>query len=288
MAENQNPSQEPLQLDTEAPTEGQSAGELDTEALLKELEKLDITTPERVQNLAQAGRLYHQQSQVVGSQRDELEQLRREIQQLSQGPQRRGRRDDLYDDDDTQQYGQPVDLRGEIKSVLRDFYQDEVIRPQQQAAQAYWRGIQYVESHKDYPLVEDRWKKHFGKPDTQMRLQTGQSSIEQEYSNLVMDTYRDIALKSREAIKRVSQAQSPEAAPTPHMESSSTETPAHQRSQSSYAENLTKATDNWAGTDDDIDRLLDVVLPDDDKLLHYGVEAAPIPQSKVGKRKERR
>ena len=145
MPENQNPSQEPLQLDREAPTEGEPVGQMDTEALLKELEKLDITTPERVQNLAQSGKLYHQQSQVVGNQRDEIEQLRRELQQMRQRPPKR--QDDFYDDD-TQQYGQPIDLRGEIKSVLRDFYQDEVIRPQQEASQAYWRGIQFVENHK--------------------------------------------------------------------------------------------------------------------------------------------
>lgn len=287
MVETKNPSQEPLQLDS-TPTEGQSAGETDTAALLKELEKLDITTPERVHNLAQAGRLYHQQSQVVGTQRDEIEQLRREIQQMTGRQRQRPRQDDFYDDD-TSQYGQPVDLRSEIKSVLRDFYRDEVIRPQQEASNAYWRGIQFVENHKDYPLVEDRWKKHFARPDTQMRLQTGQSSIEQEYSSLVMDTYRDIALKSREAIRRVSQAQSPEAARTPHMESSSTETPAHQRTRSDYSEGLTRATETWKGTDDDIDRLLNVVLPDDDQLLHYGVESAPLPDSKVGsKRKSQR
>jgi hypothetical protein len=71
----------------------------------------------------------------------------------------------------------------------------------------------------DFQLVEEVWKRHASTFDTQDRLQSGQSTLSEEYNNVVKTYYREIAKRSRSAIEGLSKGSTKQ----PHMESGETQ-----------------------------------------------------------------
>ena len=223
--------------------------------VLAELKKIGVETPEQVQNL-------HTAASQTGKAFNDVGYYKQRVKELEEAM-RKPHRNDEYDYD-----GQtPIDLRGEVKSVLKEFWTEQN-EAQRKANEAAMQEYASVRGDQDYQLIGDVFEQHMRKPETQYALNSGQTSASQEYNKMVRSYYRKIAQKSRDAIEKIQGLNMQKSAP-PHVEKGTAMQPKLPEDDEK-AEKIKQVKKQWTGTDDDIDRMLDALIPVGDPIFQPG------------------
>lgn len=227
-----------------------SEANVDIDAVIKELEAIGKTTPEAVRNM-------HTASVQTGRYANEIGELRQEIQRMRserQTPQRQ-QNDDYYGNDT------PIDIR----AMLREEINGAITGMQRQQAELYQKQLDELNSvygDEDYPLVQEAWETYTRTPNFNMKMQSGQASYRTEYDKFVRSYYRKVAQKSREALEfatKGGQKKKP-----PHMESG-TPPPAREEGDNPK-DKVRKIAAKTSGHDDDIDKMIETLLPEGDPI----------------------
>jgi hypothetical protein len=87
------------------------------------------------------------------------------------------------------------------------------------------------------------------------------------YSNVQLTWYRKIAERSKNVIEGMGEATIAGTA-APHMEAGQTQVTPQPQQATEYQDGINKITDNWKGSDDDLDALMKHMLPDQDPFFH--------------------
>lgn len=213
--------------------------------LLKELERIGVESTEQLQNMKTASSQVGQMANMVGDLRAEITELKSQ------------RTEPTYQDDGTADIARLIE-EGVDKAIEKRTQAQ--MQAQRAAQQAALRDIQSVQGDQDFPLVQSVWEEHLNSPVVRANLQTGQTTISNEYHKLVRGYYRKIAERSRDVIGSMGEKATP-----PHVESAETNVATPQFSESDEkSEKIKNAQKTWTGSDRDIDSLLDAVLPPGD------------------------
>ncbi len=236
---------------------------VDTEGLLKELETLNISDPKQISDMAHA-------SQQTGRAWNEVGQLRQQVAQLQE--QMRHTQNQYREPSvDTEFSNEPIDVKDALKGAVREFYNEEVIRPQRQAAEMYWQQKSQIQSDTDYqnnPAIREMWDKHEQNPDFQMRMQMGQTSLVGEFDKLRITYFREIAKRSHETIKGLTESPKVQ---TPFVEQGDTRSTPAQAPIDERKETANKIDkqrrDGTLNSDDALKALISTYLPKTDPIF---------------------
>ena len=221
---------------TEEPT-------LSAESLLEELNKIGIENPEQIQNMHFASQQAGRTGQLLGTEREKVAALERKVAELQ--------------NQSTYNYEEP-DIKTVVKESIRDFYQTEILGPQQKSTEQYYQDMAVIQSDPDFKLagpVFEQWKQ---RPDVMRALQSGQTTFLNEYNKCAREALRKLALDSRNFITKQTPSQT-----APHMESNSSASqpmPSDNDEVNEKVKNLRKP-ENWGGSESDLRKLVDTVLP---------------------------
>lgn len=236
----------------EKPTIEEPAVETDDAAMLmEELSKLDIKTPEDVQNMAFA-------SQEAGKAWNEVGNLRKEVArltELSTTPHQ------TYQNDEYS--GESVDLgkvvEDKVQGVLNRYLQG-----QQQAQQAAMMAMNEVRQDEDYHIVGPVFEKHINTPEMVMRLQSGQANYVKEYNRVSTKYYKNLAQRTSQYVEKFTSTKKP-----PHMEQGETQTaPLMDRNteRDEQLKNIKKAQkEGSVNSDKALEDIINSVMPGIDK-----------------------
>ena len=162
--------------------------EIQTEGLLEELKALNITEPGQIQDIVHA-------SQQTGKAWNEVGELRSQVAQLQE---------QLATQPVAQEYeeGQPVDIMGLVKKGIREVIQTDIVGPQKQATEAYYRQMDEITRDPDYSnaTIQKIWNEYQGSPAFQRKMQQG-GSLLGEWNTTVRTYYREVAGRSEKAIR---------------------------------------------------------------------------------------
>jgi hypothetical protein len=187
--------------------------EIDTKALLDELGKIGVKKPEELVNIHNASQQVGKAWNEVGTLRQQNEQLLQAVRELqTKVSQPTSREPDYGTNSEGVDLGKLIDTT--IKKNIRDMQQQQF-----EAQRHVQREYAKITNDPDFQLVEEVWKRHASTFDTQDRLQSGQSTLSEEYNNVVKTYYREIAKRSRSAIEGLSKSGQKQ----PHMESGETQ-----------------------------------------------------------------
>jgi hypothetical protein len=188
--------------------------EIDTKALLDELGKIGVKKPEDLVNIHSASQQVGKAWNEVGTLRQQNEQLLRAVQELQTKMSQPAPREPEYGTNANEgvDLGKLIDTT--IKKNIRDMQQQQF-----DAQRHVQREYAKITNDPDFQLVEEVWKRHASTFDTQDRLQSGQSTLSEEYNNVVKTYYREIAKRSRSAIEGLSKSGQKQ----PHMETGETQ-----------------------------------------------------------------
>jgi len=261
------PKGEPMQIAgaQEGATEAgqQPESQVDIDALVGTLNKIGVRSSEHLEGLYHSAQAQGRTGQELGYARQELARMQEELNRLKSAPRQSSRYDDEYSES-----GQPIDLRSEIKSVLRDFYRDEVITPQQQASEAYWRDVETVQSSEYYPVVQDEFEQHMRQPAVQRALTQGRTTQTNEFHKLLGRKFKDIASQLKAAANALKE-QAPKGTQPPHMETGQVPPERLPEGEQAKKQALTDIQKKAQGTDDDLDAYIRTLIPDGDPILKY-------------------
>ncbi len=151
--------------------------------LMSTLEKYGVKAPEDFEGVLQELKTYKKgygdRSNEVGELRKELQALRTELQ-----PNKRVRQSPPVSDPwAEEQKPEPIDLRGEIKSTLREFWDEEQSK-QQRAMEDYTRARQDIESRPTWKRIGPVFDKALNDPAVRTALQAGRITLDGLYSRL--------------------------------------------------------------------------------------------------------
>lgn len=240
--------QEPIQVKEPAKPEVKVEGATaDIDTLISKLDRIGIKSPDELDGVVGAARQAGRLANLLGEANKKITELETEVRTRRSAPAQ-------------EPYGtEAIDLRKEIRGVLRQFYEEDIIKPQREASERFYRDLDYVQSSEHYPVVEETWKQHFQNPNTQARLARGETDVAKEFQKIVMNTYRDIALQARDTLKKVKETGRVE---PPHMESGPSRTAPKPTTADERQEQLGEIKKSWRGEDEDVDKALKVILKD--------------------------
>jgi hypothetical protein len=157
-------------------------------------------------------------------------------------------------------------LKGLIRSELRGFYTDEVIKPQQEAQGRILGELSQIQQDPDYGLVAADWDKHINSPQVQQKIYSGQSTPMYEYNTFVRSYLRGFLTRTTETLRGLTDRG---AQPIPHVESGDIAHVHTQTPDEISREEINKMIDpkKWQGTDTDIENLVGKFFPKGDPLL---------------------
>jgi len=186
------------------PVEGEKTEEpkekpaIDMEGLLKELEKVNLTDPNKLRGKLQNAEGY----KTVQAEKDrllnEVQSLRGEIEKIKSHP-----KVDMDDFGDIR--NNAIDLEATIAKVIRSERQkeqQEIFHRQQAQMAAY----QKITGHQYWKQVGPIFEERMRDPEINMRVQTGQLDPVELYQNTVVEYLTDLSKKSLEALQSVSGA----------------------------------------------------------------------------------
>jgi hypothetical protein len=227
---------------------------IDAEGLLKELEGLGISDTKGIQDLSHA-------SQQTGRAWNEVGELRNQVAQLQQSQNER----QAAPTGDFE--GEPIDIRNVVKSAVKEFYVDEVVKPQQQANQQHWNQINQIQADPDYQneTIQKMWTEYTNTPNFQMKIQSGQT-MTSEYDKLVRTYYREIAKRSHDTIEGLTK----QTGKTPFVESSDSrsvpqQVPIDERKEAGIKIDKHRR-EGMVSSDDALHKLVDTFLPKTDPI----------------------
>lgn len=166
----------------------------DTDNLLDELKAAGVTNTEQLQNKLKASSESGHLAYLLGEERREKAELAKNLEELRSKP---------VSEDNSTDYGQPVDLQGEIRKAFRMEKEEE--RKQMAVAQqnmmAAWNTIQNDE---DFHLVKPVWEEKLKDPNFVFSIQSGQVNPVDEYQKTLRKFYKGIVARSAETIEKLS------------------------------------------------------------------------------------
>lgn len=261
-------------------TEGTQEPEVDyranAEQLLGTLEKLSIDTPERLEGIAYASQQAGRYANDLGQERQQVQALRHELEELK--AQAQARQHNFQPQEfDGYGYEQPQNqLTPQVISSIVGQKVNEAIgkytQDQLRANQSLLNEYASIQSDPDYSIVQTVWDKHVANPRVQMAIQSGQTSLSREFNKTKVAYYKGIAMNARDTMRGLL-SQKPAGATPPHMEQSTTQTPGMSQPET-YRDRLADISKNTRGTDDDLEAMMKTMLPDDDAFLFPPTEVA--------------
>lgn len=226
--------------------------DIDVDAVMQELEAIGKTKPEEIRGMFTASQSTGKYANEIGSLRQEIERLKSESSQPRQTN---------YDPDYSGEQG--IDLEKVIYNTVGKFWNDQQ-QMNQKAYRYQMEEMNAINTDEDYPIVRDVWEEHTKTPNFNMRINSGQTSYQREYDKVVRAYYRGVAKRSKEALEFATK-QGPK---PPHVESGSPPTPPREEGDDSR-DKLRKIAAKATGTDEDVDKMIDAILPTGDAI--YGV-----------------
>ena len=245
MAEETPVMEEPI----EEPTVPEVSAEDQAAAILKELAGLNIDSVEKVKNMATASSETGRLAQMLGEVRQQNQTLQQQIEQLTSN----SASQQQYE------YGETPDIAKIMRNEIRNFYSNEVIKPQVEQTNRVYGELSQIQNDDDYALVAPIWDQHWNSPQTQHRIMSGQSTPSSEYNKVVKTYYRSALKKTHGALKGVMETK----AKPPHIEvgdQTHFDMPTTARIQS---DEVKKIVGNNRGGDGDIEALVKAFLPAD-------------------------
>jgi CRISPR/Cas system CSM-associated protein Csm2 small subunit len=219
------------------------------EEMLSELDRMGIKDPEQLGNMAKASSESGRLANMVGELRQQVQSMQQQQAppQLPQQPQQY--QDSLYEDPEER----PLTRR-----ELRDFYR-EIQDRQTEATKAAWGEYASIQQDPDYDMIKDQFEEVLKKPETQQALNLNQTTLRQIYNDTRLGTYRNLLMTMRGKLEGITEGSGKQTKP-PHMESG--QPAGAQISEPSERDEQLKAIEKTrTGSDDDIKRMLDAVLP---------------------------
>ena len=230
--------------------------------LLSKLETLGLDSPEKIQSTYQASAQSGNLANLLGEERKRAQQLEQRLAQLEQA-QRQPKQQDYgyYEEPTTQGTSLTVDhVKAAAREVLGEYMQN-----QRQAQMATAQEFSRIQSDQDFPAVRPIWEKHLSNPNVQFALQSGQTTLADQYNTVVRGYYKGLLMQSRDTIQGY--VGKTRTAP-PHMEQQNNaapprENPPAQQGPAAVREIMGKS----AGGDEDINNALKALFPDTDPMF---------------------
>jgi hypothetical protein len=240
----------------------------DIDAMVATLDKIGVRSPQHLEGLHHTAQAHGSTANELGTVRAENERLQRELETARRQPRQAEPYQDQYAE------GQSVDIQSLVQSAVRDavgpelrnFYQNEVIGPQQQQSEAYWRDVETAEGSEYFAMVEPEYRAHMANPATQRAMAQGKTSHTNELHKLVGVKFKELAQNLRGAATLLKE-QTPAGTQPPHMETGTPPPPPLPKEEEAKKLALEKLQKEGRGTDDDIDAVIKTLLPDDDPFL---------------------
>lgn len=204
--------EDPKALEGEKKPETPPAEPTEADAFMAQLAQAGISNAKELEGKLDAGVQAGHLAQLYGTEKQKVAELQAQLDKKPVAPPA-PLAEDTYGEPDP---NQTVDLAKVIGSEVNkalDARDQRTAAAQQQTMQA-WGEIQ---SDEDYGLVKPVWEKKLSDPNFQLKVNSGQTTIQKEYNRTLRDFYKGIAKKSLETIK-VLRGEKP-ATPVPHMES---------------------------------------------------------------------
>ena len=221
----------------------------DAQALMEELKRLDIQTPQDVQNMAFA-------SQEAGKAWNEVGNLRKEVDRLTRMLSQQPKNENYYESGETVDLGKVVEDK--VQGVLNRYLQQ-----QQQSQMMAMKVMSEVKSDPEYGVVGDVFEKYINSPDAVMRLQTGQTDYKTEWLNTKSAYYRNLAKRSANQIEKYMNTNKNT---PPHMERGESQTaPSTNRNDEKVEKfkNIKKAQkEGDLNSDQALEQIIKSVMPD--------------------------
>lgn len=248
---------------TEQPAEDQ---QVKAQELLETLNKLNIDSPERIEGVYQASQQAGHNANLYGDAQREVETLKQRLASLEQAPRQRQQPQDEYGYDYEQQaqpqYATPQDVERIMQKQIGNYV--NMTRQAQQQQYQEWARIQ---QDPDYGSVKDLFEKHISNPNVQMALNNGQTSLQNELGRCKVSMYKNLALQTKSTLEGLMKNPSVAQSQAPHMEQgATTPTPGVEPTPTSR-DKLQEVAQQSSGTDDDIDSMLQAMIPDNDLFL---------------------
>jgi len=251
----QQPTESPQLEETSKPEAAEPSAAESAHELLNQLEKLNVSTPEDLTNMAQASSQSGHLANLLGDANKKIEALTQKMDGMQTPHSQEG-----------YEYNESPDLKSIVRNELRGFYTDEVIKPQQEAQGRILGEMAQIQKDPDYGLVASDWAEHYNTPQVQQKIYSGQSSPMAEYNTFVRSYLRGFLTKTTETLKGLT---ADGVKTIPHVESSDVSHVHTQTPDEISKDEINKMVDpkKWQGTDTDIEKLVGKFFPKGDPLL---------------------
>ena len=178
---------------------------------------------------------------MVGSLREELAELKSSRQKAPETP--------VYDE-----AGINIDeaISGAVKRALRE-ERDAAVKTQM----ARIREFQSLKTDNDYPIIGNKFERFMNTPDAHIAIQNGETPTS-IYNKMVRMEYRNMLVQMKDSVEN--RQGNPSKTIVPHMESNQTAPPRIEASEE-RKNKLNKIKESWSGTDSDLEKALDTLLP---------------------------
>lgn len=265
---------------TESPTLPESsAGETQTKSpeeeakdLLEELKGFGVESSEQLQNKMTAASQAGNAALILGEVRSENAELKNMMAQL-QGQLNATPSQQPYSGEygeptvDMSQFATKKDVAAIQKTALREFYTEDILKPQQQAYQANLQQLSIIHSDPDYPLVAEIFERHLANPNTQIRIASGQTTSKDEFDKTVRAFFRESLKRTVHTLEGLT-SKSPK---PPHIEQGETRSVPLPAQDEESAERVAKIVeDRKSGardSDASLEALVKEALPADDPIF---------------------
>lgn len=244
----------------ESPTMDEVKGEKEVKAetpsiedglkpLTEMLEAHGIKSPEDIESLVGELSTYKKE---YGDSRNEIGELRKQIEGLQQGLRRNPENDSEFSSEPS------VDLKKVVKDVLGEFWGEQQ-KNQQAAEESYWSQRGELESRPNWGKVQQYFDKALQNPSVRSAMKSGKMTMESLYSRLnerlLMSTLDNFVKTLPEGVK-LGQG-------TPDI-STGERTVAEVPADVKRKEDRKKAVENQ-----DVDGVLKTMFPENDPILRY-------------------
>jgi hypothetical protein len=239
--------------------------------MLETLEALDIRDENHLKGVVETAQKFGPQAQELGQLRDAVERLVQENQSLRESGTRSAKSEPFYNAD-----GETIDLSRIIydnqMKANRDFYQKEIMEPQQRMQTQYFAELDSAQNDQDYPFVKQVFDEHINSPQVQAKIARGQTTVSREYDKTVRSMYRNLLKQTTDTLKGVIK---PGDTKVPQVESQ-TQVPAiptDDDEKAEYMKNILKARkDGSIDSDKALEEMVKGVLSPnpDDPMFKFG------------------
>jgi len=241
------------EVTTEPVVEPKNNDKLD--ALMTKLGELGITEVEQLENKAKAASQTGNLANLLGETRRQVAELEAKLAAVTTPPEHASPRETEYDDNG-------VDIDAAIGNAV-DKALDRRAENARKVQAARAKEAQAIRTNEHYKVVERDFEKYMISPQAQARLSTGESPTK-IFNDMVAITYRKM-LQETAAAAKAAQGD-PSATAIPYVESDQTPPPVRTGADEKQTE-IKKLRENWSGTDDDVTKALNALLPSGSLLM---------------------